>query len=1119
MSTDLKERSGPGAESDERSSDRIQDDYDRKFAQLTDPEQYNKSASDPNSGQGGSSDNKSLSSNDLFNKEANANKPAGESGGSRFGNSPLPNKLGGDSDSGGLSQKSRSRVGKLLKNKFVLGGAIAGGGSIVMIILFIVFVVGLFKLPNLAEHITAYQFARLTRDYALRSDNINATKIGIDSADDSVFAKMKERYAASRPGQAQAKAAEKWAKLDKYRPQKTIDNMGRTPKSGGEPKLKYNYEKAGISQRRRLASVTLEGKTIPIENLSFKQKLIPGYKFKVQNDFAKQFRPALRASLASNDIGIITRTEAMRKMRQKLGISLIAWHIDKYKGKSAKEARLIMEKDNYKEIKGGNTEPNPKLSDATKETTTEAQAAEAADVDNPKTLQYAIDHPGEPTPGVLSVLRKRFQESAMQKIFSGGLGFINPLYAIAAPLCFIYEGSLINNGDTVNKTDEESQRAFVKIAAAGSQVKDGYDTTGEAAGAMAAKVGNIEQSNPEKRAAGIAVDTTKSPSSQSGPTGEFTIVDGLPAPFNAIVKDAATFCPVFTNTWVAVGIGAANVVLGILSGGSTVAVTGATKVAAEVGIKAITTRIISKVVAGVVGTAKFGGKIILYGGATASATFLAQWVVLSNMQSTHTSPLESGKTFVDNADAGGNSHASNAERTILRGAPLAKQEVALNNIADAEFRADNIRSQSAFQRYLAVSNADSLTNNFGSSIIRQMNGSWSDSMLNLVRSVVNPARSLAIIASALNPSRAMAATTDTYNYGNVQFGFTAEETRLIRNNITYSSNLENQRILDESGKEDEIAAKFGPCYDLEKGMGDLLTEETGEGGDNEYYIVRDEAGDVSATKGLCSQANVGPHSIIPGYDDLVFRWRVAGGYDNTLAQLDEQQNPTATDTPLGGDQPADNTPTTSDGPIIEIDPGHSGTDKSIVDPTTKLIDHDYPNHPEMEEAFTIATNLKKKLEADGYTVFLTKSGANDTVSLRQRADKASADKAALAVSIHNDHAQPFDSFKQVYVQKVGLYRQTAGGQKVTFDDAAVATKSQKYGDIFKTERASAEGGSVTIKDNSFDNRPGLSPGNLAMVQLFSKVPWVYNEVGGRGFDSQKYETGLYNSIKKSIPLQ
>ena len=206
---------------------------------------------------------------------------------------------------------------------------------------------------------------------------------------------------------------------------------------------------------------------------------------------------------------------------------------------------------------------------------------------------------------------------------------------------------------------------------------------------------------------------------------------------------------------------------------------------------------------------------------------------------------------------------------------------------------------------------------------------------------------------------------------------------------------------------------------------------------------------------------------------------------------------------------------------IVIDPGHSGNSNRVVDPATGLIDYDYKNIPEISEVFTIAKDLQTKLTALGYKVVLTKQNENDTVSLRQRADISNQNNAAIAISIHDDHGQTFANFQEIYDQEVGAYRTTPAGKNITFTDQQIADKSKIYSEYFQQARQAASGIKPIIKLNSFNNRDGLSPGNIPLVQLFSNVPWVYNEVGANGITPdqlQQYETGLLNGIEKSVPL-
>ncbi|CAN5281318.1 hypothetical protein BH10CYA1_BH10CYA1_46110 [soil metagenome] len=85
--------------------------------------------------------------------------------------------------------------------------------------------------------------------------------------------------------------------------------------------------------------------------------------------------------------------------------------------------------------------------------------------------------------------------------------------------------------------------------------------------------------------------------------------------------------------------------------------------------------------------------------------------------------------------------------------------------------------------------------------------------------------------------------------------------------------------------------------------------------------------------------------------------------------------------------------------MIVLDPGHSGKDISSVDPATGLHDHDYPNDPEIYEAWNVSQQEGKRLQKAGYDVIYTKDSALDSVSLRDRANIAQDANADLSVSI------------------------------------------------------------------------------------------------------------------------
>jgi N-acetylmuramoyl-L-alanine amidase len=213
-----------------------------------------------------------------------------------------------------------------------------------------------------------------------------------------------------------------------------------------------------------------------------------------------------------------------------------------------------------------------------------------------------------------------------------------------------------------------------------------------------------------------------------------------------------------------------------------------------------------------------------------------------------------------------------------------------------------------------------------------------------------------------------------------------------------------------------------------------------------------------------------------------------------------------------------------------LDPGHSLT-VHATDKRTGLDVSDYANEPEMRDVFAVAQLVRTRLQAAGYRVVMTKTRLNQRVSLGRRAAIATNVHAALALSIHDQAGNGGIGFRAgnniVYYQSVGTYRATPHGKKIYFTNKSVAALSRKYGTLFGARRRAVEHVSVKVQSNVGYNlgTRGLAAGNIWMVQLLSKVPWIYNESGGNSSgrsgldtaDKRTYADSLVASVERCVP--
>jgi N-acetylmuramoyl-L-alanine amidase len=222
-------------------------------------------------------------------------------------------------------------------------------------------------------------------------------------------------------------------------------------------------------------------------------------------------------------------------------------------------------------------------------------------------------------------------------------------------------------------------------------------------------------------------------------------------------------------------------------------------------------------------------------------------------------------------------------------------------------------------------------------------------------------------------------------------------------------------------------------------------------------------------------------------------------------------------------------------PVIVIDPGHSGRSIRSTDRSTGLKDIDYPNYPEIYEMFDVSVCVAQALRADGYRVLLTKEQVLDSVSHADRAAVANRSRADLALSVHDDHGVS-ERFEATYDQRgiagrSGRYPEMyrgSGRHRTVFAHPEVARRSQAAARTIARERSRTQQRRVRVTQNSYNGRAPLEPGNLALVQLFSDVPWVYNEMGALTAGNpqramsiaseRRYAAGLVAGVEAAVPL-
>lgn len=831
------------------------------------------------------------------------------------------------SESPSRRTKLKGKLKGLASKKWLMLGVGGCGAGLGLVLIMLLLFASSLKIPDLAQNITTYEFARLTRQFDQSAQRSTDEALVLEASDtgasNSYWSTLNAKYA-----NAKTSVAETWSLLDDYRPSQVIQNLG------------VNNDMQLNVQDGHFVNGTLDDVPFSINPVQGIPKYVPGLNqvisFKNDVSFSQEFAPALEDALRVNEVGPIMRGIVANKIRSQLGIGLIAWHVGKYQGENADQARVTEEQEKVSDIDGESPAIVEGADDTLNTAESDAATAETQALSTTAGTEAIINNDGI-IPGVKTAIGNALAQSGLQDVLS----IVNPVAKIATPLCIIYDGSLDSPsaGQSIDQQDKQQETAFYYAESGADQQKAGsnysVDPSGDglatAVNAANDDFGDTTESNPEIQASGGTVDTSSSISPEASSDGQFTLLNALDLPgplasfFNSTANGA---CPIITDPATQIALGVGTIALQLIPGAD-VAVDGVETAseaggdaAAQVITETTSQSLVQRLTAKVIGekasnfTSKASQMVFDTGknaAAIAGATVLAKLIV-NNRAGQINSGTAQGPDLANEAASGGNIQANELERTQLFGRPMLEDEVCTSNQDDQDFVYNQESHESAFDRYLAPSNADSLLSQTAIAIGGNFNGSLGSSLMHLSSSLLKPFNMFSSLGSMLFGRSYAAANCDSVSsdYGNVQFGWSDDEENMINSSGSYQP-LENQAILDTAtnGGEAAIAQTYANCFGYTYNpSGDGSFNPSDPNGNLQLAIKAGNPGSIGTllqTGDITrdSDGNVIGNATVPGgalcspgnlsYDNnaygpqMVFRWRLAMQYDNTLEQLTNQQ--------------------------------------------------------------------------------------------------------------------------------------------------------------------------------------------------------------------------------------
>ena len=794
----------------------------------------------------------------------------------------------------------RTKPKKWMKNKWVVGGA-GGGSLILMAILGMLFILGQLLIPNFTQNMIAYSFARISRETVDSSTKITAESVTIDSSTDAAYSQAASTFGNEVDATTKTNI---WDTINKYRPEKVVDNM----RASGQIYFEYGPDKSlnplkKLTGRQTMQKIYVDGNEIDIPQNSmstFDKILNPIDYVKGRWTSNRLLKTSLADSMDTTLRGTnwLLRSKAAGVIRNLYDLKLYRWdkeQLNQLDQETPEQADVTNQQEEYENITDSGaaaTEAEAGSVGDTQQAETDANSAIDTCMQDTKCTEGVINEGGGLPETAIVALNNDLNTTIWDSI----LKWLAPTYAIAAPLCMIWSASIVNSGGVINANQGELERTAYQVTSAADQQKYG-NVNGNAIGAQARQMGDnseVANSNVMKRASGIPIDTTQSgidPQSSAGGTYTYDVFSFLGPVDNVIRPIIGTVCSIFDNPYTGLAIGLFSLIVPAVKAAITSAADGA---AAAIGA------FVGKLATGLWGTmknfikpaelAKLGG----IAGATIAGSLLAKYIAMQ-----HIGAVNNGTSrnldFDNRAEAGAIANAQDVDRQQNMAGPMTAAGTAQTDVQNQSFLNGEEQQQSTFQRYFAVTNANSFITRLGVQAWAHMNLSAIPSLVLSAGRIFNPVSAFSSIFSLMQNKTmaAAAATTDTTDYNEIQFGWTPIEEWHYENDPSYSM-LENQKILDQSGQEQTISTTYDMCF-TEK-IGTLLAA-----GD----LQRDQNANIITNVGTCAPDNYSPTNrddpiqtdnmvFASTQAQLAFRWRVAIRDQTVMGQLLDTQNATVT---------------------------------------------------------------------------------------------------------------------------------------------------------------------------------------------------------------------------------